>query len=57
MNKPEIDLPPKTDLYSDIVYETGKKNLQEFIKNGYLHRDPCNVIYIYSQQFIAPQNL
>ena len=31
VNKPEITLPESTDQYANIVYETGKKNLQDFI--------------------------
>ena len=31
VNKPEIDLPEDTDPYSDLVYNTGKKNLTSFI--------------------------
>ncbi len=32
VKKPEIDLPPETDHYSDIVYQTGRKNLLNFLK-------------------------
>ncbi len=31
VKKPEIDLPLETDPYSDIVYKTGRLNLQSFI--------------------------
>ena len=36
VDKPEIDLPESTDPYADIVYETGRDNLQKFIKNGWI---------------------
>jgi len=34
VGKPEIDLPPGTDLYSDEVYAMGKRNFTRFIKEG-----------------------
>ncbi len=49
INKPEIDLPTDTEQYSDIVYQTGRNNLQRFIDNGYLVRDDKDSIYIYRQ--------
>jgi len=36
VNKPEITLPEDTDPYSNLVYETGKKNLHKFIDNDWL---------------------
>ena len=36
VNKPEIDLDHDTDPYADEVYNQGRQNLLEFIKNGYL---------------------
>ena len=47
-NKPEIDLPEDVDLYSDLVYETGRKNLFEFISKGWLVRESEEIIYIYA---------
>lgn len=47
-NKPEIDLPVDTDLYSDIVYETGRRNLLTFISNGWLIQEPHPITYIYA---------
>jgi len=47
--KPEIDLPDDTDHYSDIVYATGKKNLERLIKDGIFFQDPAPVYYVYSQ--------
>ncbi|MBP7652344.1 DUF1015 domain-containing protein [Candidatus Dependentiae bacterium] len=50
VTKPEIDLDPKIDLYSDKVYETAKSNFKKFIDEGYLliENKPC--LYIYKQQ-------
>ena len=36
VTKPEIDLPPDTDHYSNEVYEKAKTNLQKFIKERIL---------------------
>ena len=49
VNKPEITLPMDTDPYAQIVYETGRKNLQDFISKGWLQRDDQARFYIYSQ--------
>ena len=50
VNKPEITLPEETDPYSSIVYETGKKNLQDFITKGWLERDTHARYYVYAQK-------
>ncbi len=47
VNKPEIDLPGDTDPYSDLVYDTGKKNLQKFIDDNILVQDDKDSVYIY----------
>jgi len=47
--KPEVDLPPGTDLYSEEVYETGAKNLQRLIGAGYMCRDDEPCYYLYRQ--------
>ena len=47
--KPEIDLPEDTDHYSEIVYATGKKNLEQLISKGIFNQDPTAVYYIYAQ--------
>lgn len=39
VNKPEINLPPDTDIYSDEVYEAGRQKLKEFIDRKYLIKD------------------
>lgn len=48
--KPEIDLPVGTDLYSDIVYETAKKNFNDMIAKGVLVQDQEAYMYIYKQK-------
>jgi len=47
--KPEIDLPEDVDHYSDLVYNTGKKNLQKLIEKGVFAQDQHPVYYIYAQ--------
>jgi uncharacterized protein (DUF1015 family) len=47
--KPEIDLPTDTDHYSDLVYQTGKKNLEKLIRNGIFFQENTPVFYIYAQ--------
>ena len=41
VSKPEIDLPPGTDLYSAPVYARGKENLQKLIAQGALRQGTC----------------
>ncbi len=47
--KPEVDLPPETDLYSDLVYETGRENLEKLISEGILLQDEAPSLYVYAQ--------
>lgn len=47
VNKPEINLPPETDPYSDAVYATGRDVLKDFIKKKYLIKDKEPTFYIY----------
>ena len=47
--KPEVDLPPETDLYSSIVYETGKQNIEKMIADGILVQDEDAYLYVYAQ--------
>jgi len=49
VNKPEIDLPPDTDLYSDAVYQQGAKNLQKLIDEKILVNDEKPCFYLYKQ--------
>jgi uncharacterized protein (DUF1015 family) len=47
--KPEIDLPPGTDLYSEQVYQKGLANLESMISEGILIKDGEPRLYIYAQ--------
>ena len=49
ITKPEIDLDKNIDLYADIVYETAKKNFNEFIKKGYFIIENKDCLYLYKQ--------
>ena len=46
----EIDLPADVDVYSDVVYEQAKKNLQRLMDEGILIREEEPTFYLYSQQ-------
>jgi len=50
VDRAEIDLPPLTDPYSKIVYETAAKNLRRLIDDGILQREAAPVLYLYQQQ-------
>src|SRR5450755_4727677 len=47
--RPEIDLPPGTDLYSDAVYARGRENLDRFYADGTLVADPAPRLLVYRQ--------
>jgi len=49
VSKPEIDLPPATDLYAPEVYAKGKENFQRLIAEGALRQDPQPAFYLYRQ--------
>jgi uncharacterized protein (DUF1015 family) len=49
IGKPEIDLPPGTDLYSDAVYAKGKENFDRFFREGTIAPDKTRNFYIYKQ--------
>jgi uncharacterized protein (DUF1015 family) len=49
VSKPEIDLPPGTDLYSAQVYAKGKENFQKLIADGALYQDKQPGFYLYRQ--------
>ena len=48
VDKPEIDLPVGTDLYSDAVYAKGAENLKLFIEKGYIIQEKEPVLYLYT---------
>ena len=47
--KPEIDLPPDTDVHSQPVYDKALENLNLFRKKGWLVQDEKDQLYIYAQ--------
>ena len=47
--KPEVDLPPDVDLYSDEVYQTGRENLKKLIDEGIFFQDEAENLYVYAQ--------
>lgn len=49
VNKPEIDLPAGTDVYSEEVYNKGAESLQQFISDGLFRQDEKECFYIYRQ--------
>jgi uncharacterized protein (DUF1015 family) len=49
VSKPEIDLPPGTDLYSAPVYAKGRENFQKLIADGALAQDKQPSFYLYRQ--------
>ncbi len=49
VGKPEIDLPPGTDLYDERVYARGKENLRRLIDQGILREDDQPYFYLYAQ--------
>jgi uncharacterized protein (DUF1015 family) len=49
VSKPEIDLPPGTNLYASEVYAKGKENFQKFISQGALRQDATPCFYLYRQ--------
>ncbi len=49
VDRAEIDLPPDTNPYSPLVYETAAKNLQKLIAGGILQREAEPALYLYQQ--------
>ena len=49
VSKPEIDLPPGTDLYSAPVYAKGRENFDRLIAQGALKQDAKPHFYLYRQ--------
>jgi uncharacterized protein (DUF1015 family) len=50
ISKPEIDLPPGTDVFSDEVYAKAAENISRMINEGILKRDAEDYYYIYRVQ-------
>jgi uncharacterized protein (DUF1015 family) len=49
VSKPEIDLPPGTDVYAPEVYAKGKENFEKLISQGALKQDEQPCFYLYRQ--------
>jgi len=49
VNKPEIDLPPGTDVYAPEVYTTGAENLRRMARDGVFLREQQPALYLYRQ--------
>jgi uncharacterized protein (DUF1015 family) len=49
VSKPEMDLPPGTDLYSDAVYAKGRENFTKLINQRALKQDAQPCFYLYRQ--------
>jgi uncharacterized protein (DUF1015 family) len=49
VSKPEIDLPPNTDVHSPEVYAKGGENFQKFIRDGILKPEERPCFYLYGQ--------
>jgi uncharacterized protein (DUF1015 family) len=49
VSKPEIDLPPGTDLHAPAVYAKGRENFQKLISQGSLQQDDQPSFYLYRQ--------
>jgi len=49
VSKPEIDLPPSTDVYAAEVYAKGKENFQRLMAEGALRQDAQACFYLYRQ--------
>ena len=49
VSKPEIDLPPSTDVYAPEVYAKGQENFRRLIAQGALRQDPQPCFYLYRQ--------
>lgn len=47
--KPEIDLPPGTDLYAPEVYQKARENMEKFIQEEILIQEDKPRLYIYRQ--------
>ncbi len=50
ISRPEIDLPPEIDPHDEPVYVQGKRNLEEFIRQGMLIQDREDRFYVYRQR-------
>lgn len=49
VSKPEIDLPPDTDVHAPEVYARGRRNFHYFMSQGFLRMDKTPSFYLYRQ--------
>ncbi len=49
VSKPEIDLPPETNVHAPEVYARGGENFQKLIRDGALRQDAQPCFYLYRQ--------
>jgi uncharacterized protein (DUF1015 family) len=49
VSRPEVDLPPGTDLRAPEVYEKGRDNFQKLVSQGALKQDSQPCFYLYRQ--------
>ncbi len=49
INKPEVDIDPGVSVYDESVYAKGRENLDRFVSDGILQRDPDERLYVYRQ--------
>jgi uncharacterized protein (DUF1015 family) len=49
VSKPEIDLPPETDVHAPEVYRQGRVNFQKLVHDGALQLDKQPCFYLYRQ--------
>lgn len=49
VSRPEIDMPPGVNPYSDAVYLKGYESLVRFQKEGILHQEPTPQLFLYRQ--------
>lgn len=50
VDRAEIDLPPNTDPYSPVVYETARQNFTRLQETGALVREAAPCVYLYQQR-------
>jgi uncharacterized protein (DUF1015 family) len=49
VSKPEVDLPPGTDIHAPEIYAKGNENFQKLIRDGALKQDSQPCFYLYRQ--------
>lgn len=49
ISRPEIDLPADIDVHSEPVYQQGKQNMADFVRDGILVQDSVDSYYVYRQ--------